>query len=287
MSTDLFRAYPVGGYRSTSCGLLPVPYHVYDGEALLLGLRMDGNAASGMVAGAGLHPVVDRKGRALACLWVCQFTQAGIGPHCELQLSLAVRRETVPPVGDGAFELLRLIVLDPTLRLYSAALWNDTPAAVAYNRELLGLDARFCLAHFSRGEEGGFVSFRFEDQKENLIFQGDVAPAREQPIWDAFLAERALGKDGNQRLAAVPWLGAQVMAPAGVLFPQPCEAQAFLQAEKTILTRYSSADAHLHFDSALSAGLDLRPDFIEYFHRFRFVYLPSYNCGDNANGHAA
>ena len=102
---------------------------------------------------------------------------------------------------------MRLILLEPGLRLYSALLWNDRPAVTAYNRELLGLNARLCQASFSRGEAGGFFSFRFEDQDARLIFQGDVAPPPSQPFWDGLLLERSLGAPGMRRLAAFPgWL---------------------------------------------------------------------------------
>ena len=92
MPSDLFRAFPLGGSRSTSLGNQPVPYHVYDGEVVLMGGSVEASAARSLLAGQSVDLVLDPLGRALACIWVCEFTQASLGPHCELQLSLAVTR---------------------------------------------------------------------------------------------------------------------------------------------------------------------------------------------------
>jgi hypothetical protein len=257
---------------------------VYDGEALLLGGRVDAAGARKLLAGQDVHPVVDRKGRVLAGMWVCEFSQAGLGPHLELQLSLAVTREAIAPVAEGPFELLRLILLEPGLRLFSAGLWNDVPAVVAYNRELLGLDAQLATAHVSRGEEGGFISFRFETVSADLVCQGDIAPPREQPFWDSLRVEQALGREGMRRMAGSPWICAQVMAPGGAFFRQPSEAQTYLQARSTVLARYDCAAGHLEFGPGFPAGLDFHPMFVEHFLGFQFVYLLPYNCGDAFDG---
>jgi hypothetical protein len=291
MPSDLFRAFPIAGTRSTSLGPQPVPYHVYDGEVVLLGGSVEAGAARGLLAGQNLDLLLDPNGRALACVWICDFTQASLGPHSELQLSLAVTRRDDPlssaagtPVGKGPFELLRLLLVEPGLRLYSAVLWNDLPLAVAYNRELLALNARLCQASISRGEAGGSLSFRFEDLDQRLICQGDVLPPLSQPFWDGLLLERALGSLGMRRTAAYPWLSAQVMAPGIQFSSAPCESQTYLQAGSTVLARFSSADAHLDFGPAFPAGLDFRPAFLEHFTGFQFVYLPPYNLGDVQNG---
>jgi hypothetical protein len=260
-----------------------------------MGGSVESGAARSLLSGQNVDLVLDPLGRALACIWVCEFTQASLGPHCELQLSLAVTRpEAVGPdeaegsspliVRKGPFELVRLILLEPGLRLYSALLWNDRPAVAAYNRELLGLNARPCQASFSRGEAGGYISFRFEDQDAHLIFQGDLAPPPSQPFWDGLLLERALGAPGMRRLAAFPWLAAQIMAPGGERSAVPCESQAYLQARTTVLTRFSAAGARLEYGPAFPPGLDFQPAFMEHFNGFQFVYLPPYNIGDVPDG---
>jgi hypothetical protein len=294
-SSALFRAFPIGGSRSTSLGPQPVPYHVYDGEALFIGGWVDPAAARGLIAGQNVEIVTDRRGRALASIWACEFTQASLGPHCELQLSLAVTRSTATAPGAGQpdlqfsvraspFELVRLLLLEPGVRLFSAALWNDTPQVVAYNRELLGLDAHLATAHFSRGEEGGFLSFRFEDPAGRLIFQGDVAPPAVQPLWDSLLVERGLGAAGMRKIASSPWLSTQVMAPGGPRFAAPSEAQTWLHARSVVLSRFSQAASRLAFGEPFPAGLDFKPAFLEHFTGFEFVYLPPYNHGDAQDG---
>jgi hypothetical protein len=287
MPSDLFRLFPLGGSRSTSLGKQPVPYHVYDGEALLIGGWVEAGAARDFLAGQGVELVLDRQGRGLACLWICEFSQSNLGPHCELQLSLAVTRGGQVPVGNGPYELVRLILLEPGLRLFSAALWNDTPLALAYNRELLGLDAQLCRGHFSRGEERGFLSCRIENMDEQLVFQADVAPPLSQSFWDGLMVERGLGRHGMRKLLASPWLSAQVMAPGGKGFVEPCEAQVYLQARSTVLARFSSADARLDFGPVFPGGLDFRPAFLQHYLGCEFVYLLPYNHGDATNGNPA
>jgi hypothetical protein len=284
MPSDLFRLFPPGGSRSTSLGKQTVPYHVYDGEALLIGGWVEAGTARDLLAGQSVELVLDRQGRALACLWVCEFTQSNLGEHRQLQLSLAVTREAVAPVRNGPFELVRLILLEPGLRLFSAAFWNDTPVAAAYNRELLGLDAQLCRGHFSRGEESGFVSCRIENMDEQLVFQADIAPPSSQSFWDGLVVERGLGRLGMRKLTASPWLAAQVMAPGGKRFLEPCEAQVYLQARSAVLSRFSTDDARLDFGPAFPVGLDFRPAFLEHFLGCEFVYLLPYNHGDGTNG---
>lgn len=285
--SDLFRAFPLGGTRETSLGSRPVPLHIYDGEVLLLGGSLDARRAADLLDGQGITPVVDRRGRAPACLWVCDFFRAGLEPHRQLQLSVAVTREPVEPVGDGAFELLRLILAEPGLRLFSAALWTDTAEAVAYHRELFGLDAFPATVNISRGEGDGFFSFRFEDDQGRLIAQGDVAPPREQPFWDGVILERALGAKFVRLLADAPWISTQVMAPGGVHYVRPCEAQVYLRAGRAVLAQYRQADARLGFGPAFPEKLDFVPTFLEHFLGFQFVYLLPYNSGDVLDGPSA
>jgi hypothetical protein len=73
--------------KRTSAGLLPVPYHIYDGHALFLGGVADLAGVRDLLASEDVVPVSTTYGHALMGVWVIDGTDASLGPHQELQLS--------------------------------------------------------------------------------------------------------------------------------------------------------------------------------------------------------
>ena len=145
-SHPLFKAYPLDGERQTSVGPVPTPYHVYDGQGVLIGGTADSARVSELLRAERVHPIKMRDGRALMGVWVVDFTDASLGPHKELQFSILVSHEPVAPVEDHPFALLKALFVNPAARMFCYRLWNDSPTAVAYNRELLGLPAALALS---------------------------------------------------------------------------------------------------------------------------------------------
>jgi hypothetical protein len=283
----LFRTYPLAGTRRTSCGDLPVPYHVYDGQAVLVGGWVDQQAVRCMLENQDAQPVLSSDGRALAGIWICDFIRASLGKHSELQVALAVTRSALPPVKPNPFALLRLIALEPELRLFCHGLWNDSPAVVAYNREVLGLDARLCRSSLDRSEDSAYLSCRFETEDGGLILQGDLEFLTRQPFIESLALVNGLGRPAMQRVNEAPWLGAQVMSPAGPVSPHNAEAQTYLRAGATTAVRFKHGASRLEFGETPYRALEFEPSFVECFSAFQFVYLNPYNQGDERYGNPA
>lgn len=280
----LFRAFPLGGVRRTTCGELPVPYHVYDGQVALIGGWVDAQAARSFLAGQEAQPVLAADGRAMAVVWACDFAQSSLGRHAELQVSLAVSRRPLPAVKAGPFALLRLIALEPELRLFPVGLWSDSERAVCYKREVLGLDACLCQAHLEREEGSAYFSFRFDTEGGGLIAQGDVEFLERQPVWESLWLTNGLGREAMERVDRAPWLSAQVMSPVGALQARSAEAQLYLRAAKTTAVRFNRRSSRLEFGDTPCRDLRFQPAFVECMGAFQLVVLNPYNQGEPPYG---
>ena len=65
----------------------------------------------------------------------------GVCPHPTKPISFLVSHQPQLPVANQPLALLKALFANPAARMFCYGLWNDTETAVAYNRELLGLDA--------------------------------------------------------------------------------------------------------------------------------------------------
>ena len=83
----LFQTHPVCGAAQISIGEAPVPYHIYDGYGAFGGGTADLAAVQKMLAGEALQPVQNGAGRALMGTWLCDFSEANLGPHHEICIS--------------------------------------------------------------------------------------------------------------------------------------------------------------------------------------------------------
>lgn len=275
---DLFLRFPITGKRRISCGEVPVPYHVYNGEALLIGGYANLEAARDLLTGQALHPIVTTDGRALAALWVCDFSQASLGIHQELQVSLVVSHQPLPPVPPHPLALIRLLLMEPQARLFCQGLWNNTRTSLCYNREILGLDAREAMGAYDSAGTGGWVSFRFQQSDGALIAQGDVLSPARQSLRTMLSLAWLLKREGLQRLRNSTWLEAQVVNPVSEVIPHNADAQAYLQGELVHLELFDPEN-RLIFGDIPQRALNFTPQFVEFIHGFKFVYLNPYNRG--------
>lgn len=278
---DLFLRFPITGKRRISCGEVPVPYHVYNGEALLIGGYADLEVARTLLVGQALHPIATTDKRALAVLWVCDFSQSSLGIHQELQVSLVVSHQPLPPVAPHPLALVQLLMMEPQARLFCQGLWNNTRPSLCYNREVLGLDAQEALGSYDSPGPGGWVSFRFQQPDGALIAQGDVLSPARQSLRPLLSLAWLLKREGLQRLRNSAWLEAHVVNPVGEVIPHNADAQAYLQGELVHLDWFDPEN-RLAFGNIPQRELKFAPQFVEFIHGFKFVYLNPYNQGSLA-----
>jgi hypothetical protein len=212
-------------------------------------------------------------------IWVIDATDASLGPHWELQFSILVSRGRLPRVVPHPFIMLSLLQFHPEVRLFCHGLWNNTEPVVAYNREVLSLDAHLMTGTITRDIQRREKRFAFEDASEAAIISGTVCEAARTPMNTAVPLLRVMGLNKLIQAARAPWLASQVVNPVGLL-PVNAEAQAYIVTARQILQMFDPTTDHLEFAHQAYRSLQFRGQFIEHMNGFKFVYLNVHNAGD-------
>ncbi|MAU00266.1 MAG: hypothetical protein CL608_24260 [Anaerolineaceae bacterium] len=265
----LFEAYPLHGEAEISVGRVPTPYQTYDGHGLLIGGTADLAQVQALLKNESVHLLQTENGRAVMGIWVVDFTEASLGPHKELQFSFLVVHQPQSPIPNHPLALLRALFTNPAARMFCYGLWNDTETAVAYNRELLGLEAQVMQATITRG--AGQKQFRFTDANGALLFAGQVHEAKRPSPRVGWSLLRLLGLRQTWSAPSQPFLGAKVVNPIGDVVPYNGDAQSFVAADQPIIQFYDPGTDSFEFGGK---DFDFQPEFVEHFAPFRFVYLP-------------
>ncbi len=268
----LFRQFPLAGEAQLSTGRVPTPYHVYDGHGLFIGGTVDLAAARALLAPEQVVPVRTDEGRALMGVWLFNFQDASLGPHHELQLSLFVSRQELPPVPAHRLSLLELMLTRPEVQMLCHGLWNNTPTVVAYNRELLGLNARLSDSRIECASRA--VGFQVRDVLSGQpIVQGGI----DRPTRPSLAANLALmSRLGLRRLASLarqPWIRMPVLNTIGQGIDRNAAAESFTKADATALRDFDAKRDHLVFGEPRYRQLDFKPQFTQWMSGMRFVYL--------------
>ncbi len=179
LKQQLFKRFPLDGSLVVAGEEVTTPYHIYDGTMLSLGGTVDGEVAARFLAAEHLEPVLDTDGRALAAIWICDFTKANLEAHHELQISLFATRRKMQPLPANAFSFHRALKVIPDIMMVAHGLWNNTQRVVRYNSEHLLLNARLTKSKVDFASDNW--TFEFRDAKEELIAEGSVPAMRRQP----------------------------------------------------------------------------------------------------------
>jgi hypothetical protein len=279
----LFRTYPLASQKKLSTGVAPVPYHVYDGHVSFVAGIADLAGVKTLLNNERAQPIETTNGCALMAIWVCDFNAASLGPHQELQVSFFVARQTLPPIASQPLTVLKLMLTRPETRLLCHGLWNNTATVVAYNRELLGLNARLAYGLIERDTHINSKAFEFTDKDSGqLIVKGRLRELAQTPRAANWALLKTLGWRQSMAIAAQPWIPAQVMNPIGPTLKINAEAQAYLAADRQVLQLVGADDLVIEFGANVYQGLNFTPQVMQHFSGFKFVYLNPHNAGDTA-----
>lgn len=268
----LFRRYPLSGQVLLSTGPAPTPYHVYDGHGVFVGGSADLAAARALLAPEQLAPATTTDGRALMGVWIFDFTDASLGAHHELQFSLWAGPVNSRPVAPHAFAAIDVMLTRPDLRMMCHGLWNNTPRVVAYNRELLGLDAR--ESHSLIDARGPALEFAVDDaQTQETVLQGRFHRPHRQSLRAGLSLASRVGWRTLARVAREPWLRTPVVNPIGSVVDRNASADSFTKARRSLLRRFDPAGDHLEFGDTRYQRLGFQPQFVQFMEGFRFVYM--------------
>ena len=271
----LFGTYSLDGEETISVGQVPTPYQTYDGHGTLIGGTADLTAIKDILRSEQVHPLQTSSGRAVMAIWIVDFSEASLGPHNELQLSILVSHQPLQAINSHPLTLLYALFANPDARMFCWKLWNNTEKVVAYNRELLGLDAKLNQGTIRR--EDGRKAFHFVDEAGSLILEGQVkVEKRTAPVvgWQLF---RLLGLRQTLKAFSQPYLGAKVVNPISDAIPFNGDAQSYVASDTPIVQWFDTSTDAIQFGEIVSSSIDFQPAFVEHFAPFRFVYLQPQN----------
>ena len=277
----LFHQYPLAGQRELSAGTVPVPYHIYAGHASLLGGTVDVEPAKDLMKGQKVQPIETADGQALMAIWIIYARDASLGPHLELQFSLLAAHRPLEGIQSYPFTILELITSHPDARLYPVGLWNDTPLVVAYNREILGLDAHLAHGTIQRNAISKTKYFQFSKLKnEKLIFEGSVHEEEDNSLGNTLTLLRQPGYRRIHPAVAHPKISVQVVNPMNATIHNNADAQTYTVSSRPVLQLFNPRTDQITFGDKSYAGLNFTPQFIEHLDQLKFVYLNPHNTGE-------
>ena len=137
----LFKLHP-SSTALISVGEVPTPYQIYAGYGTFIGGFAELKVVRQFLKDESVVPVQNDEGKALMGLWVCDFTDASLDPHHELQISFLTSRTEIQPLPSYPLSVLIAMLTHPEIEMLCHGLWNNTSKVVAFNRELLSLNAR-------------------------------------------------------------------------------------------------------------------------------------------------
>ena len=287
----LFRDHPPGAPVRLSTGAAPTPYAVQEAEAAMILGAADMGAAQAAMAAEGVHPVAAGPGRAAMGLILCDFSLASLGPHAEAQLFTLCADAPGVDLGPAGMAMPVALGLRAEISIFCLHLWNDLPAAVAYNSEYLGLQAR--RARCKAGTAEGAWRFSARDAEAQGA-EARVAEARDAeaqdaegaPILDATVADGATGAGrafleilrlagpvGLWRLASAPYTRTHVVNRRGPVMAENRRAPIRMAPGKVISRPWDPGRDRLDLHAAELSGYGFAPRAVQRLRRFRFVYL--------------
>ena len=266
----LFERFPLDAHVQVGGEKLTSPYHVYNGTLLLVGGTADAAQAAALLAPSGLVPVCDSAGRALAAVWVGDFTEASLGPHHEVQISFLASTRPVPTLAAHPLALLVALFTRTDVRMVCHGLWNSTARVVRYNAEHLGLDAHYTSGLLTRSR--GQWHFAFADVGAQSVLEGELACVERTPAALGWQLARCLGWRALWQSLRDPVVQVPVLNTLGPNATQLEVARTYTRADRQALRLASPAD-RLQIHAAPYAALGFAPAFVEQMDGLRFVYL--------------
>lgn len=268
----LFKQYPLSGAAALSTGAAPTPYHIYDGYSAFIAGTADFAAVRELIRAESVQPARNAQGRALMGIWVCDFREASLGPHHELQFSVFVAPAKAASISAHPFGLLAAMLTDPDLQMMCHGLWNNTPTVVAYNREALSLNAQLTRSRIEKDSRR--LAFSFDSAATGApILSGELSQPGRASLRAGFAFASQLGFGRAQAIARQPWVSVQVVNPRGVRLERNAVAEACTHNEVNVLHYFEPRADSLHFGDTPYARLDFRPEVVQHMAGFKFVYL--------------
>ena len=269
---QLFKTYPLNGAAALSLGNVPTPYHIYNGYGLFIGGEADLGVVKSLLKNESVVPITTANGKALMGIWICDFLDASLGAHHELQFSFFVTEQETNAVPFHPLNTLALMLTRPDLRMVCYGLWNNTATVVAYNRERLSLNAILTDSQIERTTHS--VRFHFQDQATGKpIFSGQINNPQKASFATTMALMGQIGLRATWEVTRQPWVSMKVVNPVGVMLNRNAIAQAYTKNDVNVVRYFDPRQDQLHIEDALYRSLQFTPYCVQYMDGFKFVYL--------------
>jgi hypothetical protein len=269
---QLFKDYPLNGTATIATGSVPTPYHIYNGYGAFIAGTADLRAVQQLLQSEQVTPIQTSDGRALMGVWICDFEDASLGPHHELQCSIFVARQPVCPIAPQPVSLLAAMLTRPEIQMLCHGLWNNAPTVVAYNREVLSLNARLTTSTIAKDTHQ--MTFQFNDAATPWQIAAGRLSRPQQPSWHASLALLAqLGLGQTLRVRRQSWVPMAIVNPIGVGLSRNAVAQALTKNATNTLRYFDPATDSITFGNTPYHALHFEPQVVQHMEGFKFVYL--------------
>jgi hypothetical protein len=159
----------------------------------------------------------------------------------------------------------------PEMQMLCHGLWNNTPAVVAYNREVLSLNARLTTSTIAKDTRQ--MTFQFNDAASRSLIAAGRLTRPQQPSWRANLALLAqLGFGETLRTIRQPWVQMAIVNPIGVGLSRNAVAQAMTKNATNNLRYFDSATDSISFGDTPYRALHFEPQVVQHMDGVKFVY---------------
>lgn len=266
----LFQSFPLDSAVTIAGEELTSPYHVYNGTMLCIGGTVDGNRAAELLGRENLTPILNENGRAFAAIWVCDFFDANLGAHHELQISLFANAQSTRPLPVHPFAYFRALTTRSDLLMVCHGLWNDTQRVVHYNAEHLCLDAK--LTRSAVKLVGNQWEFQFLDTEGDMIAKGSVSAMHRQPARPAWQIAHQMGLRGFLRFIRNPIVNIPVVNTRrrGEEFNHSC--QTYTACQRPFI-RKAGAEDTISIEHPVYSRLAFKADFVQQLNEVGFIFL--------------
>ncbi len=265
----LFRRFPIKEERTLSNGSrITLPYHIYNGEMLMIGGTIDYDAACDLLINETVEPMRTASGRSPLAIWVCNFTESNVGAHQELQFSLFTSKKA-EPLTEHPYALIARMALDGSLRMICHGLWNSTPLVVQCNREVFGLNARLSTGVIHRVDSHWV--FSMEDEDQNSLISGRLA--EQKGLMPSALIDMLsiVGWRNALMIARQPWLEMRVVNPIGIWNVNKTALTGAVGGQRSYRTFDPVGDT-LTIHAPGYANVGFKPDYIYEMRGAKFAY---------------
>ncbi|MGJ8537146.1 MAG: hypothetical protein ACSHW2_08325 [Parasphingopyxis sp.] len=268
----IFNDHPATGTVQLSTGSAPTPYHVYDGEGLLIFGDVACDAMEQSIQGEGIHLVKTAPGRAAAGFIMADFRQASMGPHRELQFFTLVSDTEGESISDAPLALPIAMATRLGWGTLCHNLWNDVDSVIAYNTEYLGLNARHAAFRLFEKSPGGDIRFGISDDIGDPIIEGHFQRQKATSFSAMWEMMRIAGLRNFLALGRAPYARGHVVNRRSAVMPDNRKAQIFTSSDHNIARHWNPSADRLDIRAPALAKFDFRPLGLQHLWPFRFVY---------------